>query len=180
MKNSLIRLRAFVAALFLVLPALVIAAEIDRFEGEYAGSAEFLYQGEVQQRDMSTRIEATKKGFVVTWTSVTYKSDGRTKEKTYTIEFTPSARDHIYKSAMKSNLFGKATPLDPLQGEPFVWARVDGDTLTVYSLFINEVGEYEIQEYHRTLVEEGLDLRFQRVHNGVPEKEIRTLLKRQD
>jgi hypothetical protein len=178
MKNLLVRLRVLVAALFLMLPGLVLAGEIERFEGEYAGSAEFVYQGEVQQRDMSTRIEATKNGFVITWTSVSYKSDGRIKEKTYTIEFTPSAREHIYKSAMKSNLFGKAIPLDPLQGEPFVWARVDGETFTVYSLFINEVGDYEIQEYHRTLVEEGLDLRFQRVHNGVPQKEIRTLLKR--
>jgi hypothetical protein len=80
---------------------------------------------------------------------------------------------------MKSNLFGKAVPLDPLAGEPFVWARFEGDTFTVYSLFINEVGDYEMQEFHRTLVDEGLELVFRRVQNGVPEREINTLLKRQ-
>ena len=163
----------------LLMPGLLWAAEISRFVGEYAGSAEFTHQGKTEKRDMSARIEETKKGFTVSWTSVTYKSDGRTKEKTYTIEFNPSDRDGIYGSAMKANLFGKTTPLDPLAGEPFVWARIEGDTFTVFSLFINEVGEYEIQEFHRTLVEEGLDLVFRRVHNGTPEKEIRTLLKRQ-
>jgi hypothetical protein len=32
---------------------------------------------------------------------------------------------------------------DPLQGEPFVWARFEGDTLSGF-FFINVVGEYEI------------------------------------
>ncbi len=161
-------------------PGMGMAAEIDRFEGDYAGKAVFLVDGKQQNRDMSTTITATKKGFVVSWTSVTYKDDGRSKRKTYTIEFVPSERDNIFKSAMATNRFGKATPLDPLQGEPFVWARINGDTLSVYSLFINEVGEYELQEFHRKLVEAGLELLFLRVHNGVPEKEIRTLLVRQD
>lgn len=166
--------------LFSFLPGTGMSAEIERFEGSYAGKAEFVFNNEQQYRDMSTTITATKKGFVVRWTSVTYKTDGRTKEKTYTIDFVPSARDHIYKSAMATNRFGKPTPLDPMQGEPFVWSRIDGDTLSVYSLFINEIGEYELQEFHRTLVEEGLELKFLRVHNGVAEKEIRTLLRRLD
>ncbi|MEW9922371.1 hypothetical protein AB2B41_22460 [Marimonas sp. MJW-29] len=175
-----IMVRALFLALLLAIPGLAGAVDIDRFAGTFAGSAEFTFEGKVQKRDMSTTIEPTKKGFIITWTSITYKSDGRAKEKTYTIEFVPSARENIFKSAMKQNLFGKEVPLDPLQGEPFVWARFEGDTFTVYSLFINEVGEYEIQEFHRTLVDEGLDLRFQRVHNGVPAKEITTLLRRQD
>ena len=178
MKNLLIKLRYLCAVLLLAFPVATLAAQIDRFEGEYVGEAEFTFEGKVQRRDMSTQIEAIKGGFILSWSSVSYKDDGRTKEKTYTIEFTPSVRDNIYKSAMKKNLFGKATPLDPLQGEPFVWARFEGDTLSVFSLFIDEIGEYEVQEFHRTLVDTGLDLVFKRVRNGVPLKEIRTLLKR--
>lgn len=125
-------------------------------------------------------IEATKTGFVLTWTTNILKSDGRTKDRTYKVEFTPSKRASIYESSMKKDLFGNGVPLDPMAGEPFVWARVAGDTLSVFSLFIDEVGEYEIQEYHRTLVDAGLELVFERTRNGKSEKAIRTILLRQD
>lgn len=156
------------------------AAGLDRFAGSYSGKAEIVVEGESVERDLSTTITPKDDGFVLSWTSVSYKSDGRTKESTYTIEFVPSARDNIYRSAMKTNLFGKAVPLDPLAGDPFVWARLEGDTFSVFSLFINEVGDYEIQEFHRTLVDQGLNLLFRRVHNGVPQREIRALLTRME
>ena len=172
-------LRPFLVLCLILLPAFAFANGIAPFVGTYAGHAEFEENGKTQKRDMSTTIDETKDGFTITWTSVTYKSDGRTKAKTYTIDFVPSQRDNIYQAAMKSNLFGKAVPLDPLAGEPFVWARLVDDTFSLYSLFINEAGEYEIQEFHRTLVEGGLDLVFQRVRNGAPQREIRTRLERQ-
>lgn len=173
-----IKFRYLSLIFFLLFSNIAFAANLEQFEGTYKGEAEFVFAGETQHRDMSATIRATKTGFVLSWTSVTYKDDGRTKSKTYTIEFIPSARDNIYKSAMKKNLFGNDEPLDPLHGEPFVWARLDGETLSVFSLFINSVGEYEVQEFHRTLTEGGLDLVFRRVHDGAAEKEIRTFLAR--
>lgn len=157
-----------------------LAAGIDDFFGSYEGSASFEVNGELQRRDLSTTISKTRKGFEISWSSATYKSDGRLKEKTYTIEFLPSERDGIYSSAMQTNVFGKAVPLDPLNGEPFVWARLEGDTFSVYSLFINEAGAYEMQEFHRTLAEDGLNLVFKRVHQAETEREIRAFLKRKD
>jgi hypothetical protein len=172
-------LSPFFVLLLVLFPLVGMAAEFDRFEGTFNGKAEFTLNGEVQKRDMSTTIKAQDNGFLLSWTSVTYRSDGRTKEATYTIQFVPSARDNIYQSAMKTNLFGKATPLDPLQGEPFVWARFERDTFSVFSLFINEAGDYEVQEFHRTLAEGGLDLLFRRFRNGTLDREITTLLERQ-
>ncbi|MGJ5621016.1 hypothetical protein [Sulfitobacter sp. MF3-043] len=171
-------LRHVFILLFAMLPAMGLAADIDRFLGTYSGTAEFVYEGKNEHRDMSATIVPTKKGFSVTWTSVTYKSDGRKKEKTYTIEFIPSDRANIYGSAMKNNVFGKAVPLNPLAGEPYVWARIEDDTFTVFSLFINEAGDYEMQEYHRTLAAGGLDLVFRRTAHHLPEKEIKAFLKR--
>lgn len=164
---------------FLLLPMLAQAAGIDRFIGTYVGAAELVVEGEAKRRDLSTTITKTDDGFSVMWQSTTYRSDGRTKEKTYEIEFVASQRAGIYSSAMKTNIFGKATPLDPLKGEPFVWSRLEGDTLAVFSLFINEEGGYEMQEYHRTLAEGGLDLMFRRVSDGVPQREIMAFLERQ-
>lgn len=155
------------------------AQSIAPFVGHFQGSAEFDEGGQTRHRDMSAVIEETRDGFSVGWTSVTYKADGRTKEKSYTINFVPSQRDNIFASAMKTNVFGKQVPLDPLQGEPFVWARLEGTVLTVFSLFINEAGDYEMQEYHRTLEDGGLHLEFRRLRNGVEERVIRTYLERQ-
>ncbi len=173
-------LRTLSVLLFALLPITGIAADIDRFIGTYAGEAEFTYKGEAEQRDMSVSIAQKGDGFSVRWSSVTYKTDGRKKEKTYTIDFAPSARDHIYGSTMKTNVFGKAIPLNPLEGEPYVWSRIVEDTFTVYSLFINEAGGYEMQEYHRTLTSGGLDLLFRRIGPGLPEKEIKAFLERID
>ncbi|UWR25032.1 hypothetical protein K3757_11145 [Sulfitobacter sp. S223] len=178
MTSLMSTLRHLGLVLALLLPNALVAATLDQFEGSYVGEAEFIFEGETQRRDMSTKIEVTKKGFVLTWTSVSYKVSGKKKSKTYSVRFIPSSRDNIYESAMKKDLFGKDRPLDPLKGEPFVWARLEGDTLSVFSLFINSVGEYEVQEFHRTLVEEGLDLVFLRIHSKATEKEIRTTLYR--
>lgn len=80
---------------------------------------------------------------------------------------------------MQTNVFGKQIPLNPLKGEPFVWSRVVNDTLTVFSLFINEAGDYEMQEYHRTLAEGGLSLEFRRFQNGLKVRTVETFLARE-
>lgn len=162
-----------------LLPTVGLAADIDPFVGSYVGGAEYVYQGATQQRDMSATVLATDdNGFSVSWTSVSYKEDGRKKEKTYTVDFARSGRPHIYGAATKTNVFGKKVPLNPLAGEPYVWARISGDTLTVFSLFINEAGGYEMQEYHRTLADGGLDLLFRSVSPQGPDKVIEAFLKR--
>lgn len=178
--TSSLLLAALMAFCLLLIPASGHAADIERFAGSYVGEAEVTDNGTSLKRDMSVTIKVTDDGFTLGWTSATHREDGRIKEKTYTIGFVPSARDNIFQSAMKTNLFGKATPLDPLQGEPFVWARIEGDTFSVFSLFIDPAGDYEMQEFHRTLAPGGLDLLFRRVRDGTVEREIRTLLRRQE
>lgn len=177
--RKLLTLPAAFFAVFMLLPGLVLAADVDRFAGTYAGQSETVLSGETQGRNLRVIIAVTKKGFNLTWTSVSHRENGSVRESTYAIEFVPSQREGIYGSAMKTNMFGKQVPLDPLKGEPFVWARFENDTLSVFSLFITETGEYELQEYHRTLVDGGLDLLFRRVKNGVPQREITAFLARE-
>jgi len=123
---------AMLAAVLLIAARPLAAEPIDPFLGSYLGNVTFEENGKTERRDMSAMIAKTRKGFSISWTSVTYKPDGRTKEKSYTVEFLPSQRDNIYASAMKSNVFGKQVPLDPLRGEPFVWARIVDQTLTLF------------------------------------------------
>ncbi len=178
MKTPILHFALF--SFLILLPRMGFAAEIEPFVGSYAGQVVSESDGKSHKRDLNVVIEATKTGFIVTWTTNILKSDGRTKDRTYKVEFTPSKRASIYESSMKKDLFGKGMPLDPMAGEPFVWARLAGDTLSVFSLFIDETNEYEIQEYHRTLVDAGLELVFERIRNGKSERGIRTILLRQD
>lgn len=154
------------------------AAEFDRFAGSYSGSAQIESDGETSRRDMSVIIKATDEGFQVKWKSISHKPGGRIKEKEYTIGFLPTRRDGIYSSAMGVNLFGNPVPLDPMKGDPYVWGRISGDTLTVFSLLIDNNGGYEMQEYNRTLAEGGLDLGYERVRNGEKLKSINVFLEK--
>lgn len=152
---------------------------ISAFVGDYVGEAEVINaDGTKTHRNLSVQIRETKDGFSVAWTTVTHKPSGKTSEKYYEIEFRPSVRHGIYSAVMRRNLFGHGVPLDPMKGEPYVWGRIVGRTMTVYSLFIDDDGGYEIQKYDRTLAEGGLELSFARFRNGEKLKTVTTFLKR--
>jgi len=169
---------ATLAAILVVSPARANDL-IAPFVGDYSGSAEVVAaDGERTPRDMSVSISANKQGFTVEWTSTTYKPDGRLKSKSYSIDFLPTERNGLFSAGMRRNVFGHAVQLDPMKGEPFVWGRIRGDTMTMFSLFVDETGDYEIQQFDRTLAEGGLDLRFIVTRNGLEQRSVETFLKR--
>lgn len=174
-------LAALAAVLMLALvPAASAAAGVAQFAGDYVGSVELVKEdGVTVPRDMSVQIRETRKGFVLKWTSITEREDGRRKTKSYEIEFQPSERGEVYAAAMRRNVFGHAVPLDPMDGDPFVWGRITGDTLTVFSMYIHPNGDYEIQQYDRTLAEGGLRLNYVARLNGEPKRSLTAFLTRQ-
>jgi hypothetical protein len=155
-----------------------MAADISRFVGHYEGSAEIEAEGELVPRDMSVDIAENEAGFEVAWKSIGRRADGSVLDKEFNIAFVPTDRDGIFSSAMKVDLFGHASTMDPMQGDPFVWARITGDTLTVFSMLIDEDGGYEIQEYNRTLAEGGLQLEYLRIRNGEKLRAIEAFLQK--
>lgn len=171
-----------IALLALVFCAGAAAAEnlpIKAFFGDYAGSSETKPAGgQAVPRDLGVFIKSAKRGFSMQWSTTDRRPDGRLKTKTYKIVFSATKRPSIYQSAMQTNAFGGRVPLDPLKGEPYVWARITGNTLTVYALLILDDGGFEIQRYDRTLADGGLQLVFNRVRNGVPLKRITATLKK--
>jgi len=160
-----------VFATFLVLgifASAAVAAEnrpIEDFYGRYIGTTSGASEGEATPRDIGVEIVPEDDGFIVTWQTVITRDDGSTKGTSYRILFQPTKRGSIFSSAMRVNVFGKLTPLDPLSGDPFVWARIVGDTLTVFALLITDEGSFEMQVYDRTLTEKGMDLRFSRIRD---------------
>jgi hypothetical protein len=153
---------------------------ITPFIGEFRGRAISESTNGLDERDLSVVIEARKKGgFVLEWTTVSRgSSSGRLKKSSYTVEFIATKRPNIYSSAMKTNVFGGRQALDPLKGDPYVWARIDGRTLTQYVMIITDEGGYEMQTYERTLIASGMSLRFSRVRDGKVLKEVNGTLER--
>lgn len=159
--------------------ATLAQAQVARFVGNFSGSAEVpTHDGGMAQRDMSVAIRQEKEGFTVTWSSTTYR-DGKGKQKTYKITFVPTDRNNVFAAAMTRNVFGHEVPLDPMKGEPYVWARIMGDTLTVYSLFVDETGGFELQQFDRRLVSEGLELTFTALSDTTKRRSVTTVLERQ-
>ncbi|MEO0380988.1 MAG: hypothetical protein AAF252_12015 [Pseudomonadota bacterium] len=175
--HSVLALCTLIAGLAVL--CLQARADASAFIGTYSGSAEVVaLDGSVIPRDMSVEISETSDGFRVQWTSVTYRTDGEAREKSYEIDFVDSDRDAVFAAAQRKNVFGHEVQLDPMKGEPYVWARIVGKTLTVYSLFVGADGGYSMQQYDRTLAEGGLDLRFQAIRDGEIQRAVETFLAR--
>ncbi|MEH6823001.1 MAG: hypothetical protein V7629_03715 [Motiliproteus sp.] len=155
-----------------------VAAEaqpIGAFYGQYIGHA--TSDAEIE-RDLSVTIgPSASGGFFIAWTTVSHKPKGMTR-KEYQIKFLPSARPNIYASAMQTNVFGGQISLDPLKGDPYVWARIKDKTLTVHSLTITTEGGYQMQIYNRTLNDQGLLLEYRRLQSGEPLRQITAQLVR--
>ena len=145
---------------------------IQSFYGAYEGESISTSDEDLGKRDLAIAIVPRKNGFNLTWTTITYADGSSGVRKTYSIDFVPTRRDNIYSSAMRTDMFGNRVPLNPLEGDPFVWATIHGKTLTVYALLITPAGGYEMQTYHRTLTGQGLHLEFSRLRNGVPQRFI--------
>ncbi|MFQ5545242.1 MAG: hypothetical protein ACE5FE_04600 [Acidiferrobacterales bacterium] len=139
---------------------------IETFFGDYVGQTISVVGGEMKKRDLSVSIKPNDTAFTIDWTAITQKSSGKIKRKHYSIDFHPTKRKNIFSSAMQTNMFGHRQALDPLKGDPYVWARIVGATLTVYALLISDGGGYEMQVYDRTLTDDGLHLKFSRVRDG--------------
>jgi hypothetical protein len=141
-------------------------AGIQRFYGTYAGEAISASGDELDKRDISAEITAHGKGFKVKWTVVIKRESDPPRRVDYTITFFPTKRPDIFSSAMRTDVFGNAVPLDPLNGDPYIWARLDGAKFWMYALFVTETGGYEMQTYERTLAPGGMDLRYSRIRDG--------------
>jgi hypothetical protein len=168
------------AGVFGALPSLAETSSIAPFFGQYRGQTIKQGDGEIAKRDLDVSIEPDGDYFKIIWSTVTRYPDGEVKRKSYAISFAPTKRADIYHSAMRTDMFGNRVPLDPLSGDPFVWCRVAGRTLTVYALLIDDTGSYDLQVYDRTLTDKGLDLRFTRIREGDQPKVLSAFLQRVD
>jgi hypothetical protein len=177
--------RYVVLCVLVIVGSVCAAAEdaaIEPFLGRYEGRAIVGDgDGETSSRDLDVIIERAgdQPGqFRITWSTITRHAEDKPKRKSYSILFKPTHRPGIFASAMRMNMFGNPVPLDPLKGDPYVWCRIAGRTLTVYALNITDDGGYDLQVYDRTLRDGGLDLTFTRHDEGEAPVVVKAVLDR--
>lgn len=129
-------------------------------------------EAELAPRHLNVSIHPIDDGFTIAWLTITTRASGKTKAKSYLVDFRATARPGLYASAMRRDTSGALVPLDPMSGDPYVWASLAGATLSVHAMLVTDDGGYEIQIYRRTLTDDGMDLTFQRFRDGVLMKEI--------
>lgn len=155
-------------------------SEMEPFYGNYEGTTINVAKGEVSERDLGVAIKPWgKEGFTIEWSAVIYRSSGNKKRSEASINFYASMRPAIYASAMRTNVFGNVVPYDPVgeNADPYVWAGLEGDTLTVNALYIVDGSGYEMHIYKRSLHKDGLELNFTRLRDSEVITEITALLR---
>ena len=183
MTEKIVR-RAPVPLLYLLASVLAPAADavpagFEKFYGEWVGTAVSDARGEIARRDIRAKIVPQGNGFSITWVLVIHEAAGKDKRSEFSVSFQPTKRPNIYSSAMRVDTFGNAAPLDPLQGDPYLWARIEGSMLMIYALIITEAGGYEMHAYERTLTPAGvMNLNYFRVVNGEVLRTVTGTLKR--
>ena len=128
--------------------------------GGIASNADSLYFA-VTARDFDVTIAPAGRGFRVDWTSVIRR--GGTPDKP---DIRRRSTSKVLMPTANPSVFHGSDSGDPLTGKEMCWARIDGNTLTVFLMTIDGDGIYELQEYDRKLTGGGMDLVFRSWRDG--------------
>ena len=153
---------------------LPIAAFAGQFVGTGLARDDLSEYFDLTVRDLGVTIAVRGQGFNLAWTTVLRDrgdpDNPTAKRKTTALDFVATGRAGVFRGA---------TPSDPMSGQPYAWARIKGQTLTVHLLVIAADGSYEMHTYDRTLTPFGMDLKFTRVSDGEPTRSVTAKLTKQ-
>lgn len=126
-------MRRIGAALLLLAAATgAVAGPVECFFGDFRGTVSAFGRDARDERVVRVRIGPHERGFVVHWEAVITEAPEGSRRRQQTVHFLPTARADLYQSGMRQGPSGHAEPFDPLSGDPYMWARVVGDTLRIY------------------------------------------------
>ena len=136
------------------------------WQGEELESSQAVDDGEVTAADLSVRIEPDGDGFRMRWVLLAReRSGGPLKRQPIEARFALTGRPGVFASApeqrsMLLRLFGDSPTSNPLEGEPLLWARFDGEVLSVYRLAITSDGGVDLYQHRRSLMDGGMAARY--------------------
>ena len=133
------------------------AASIEDFAGSWQG------EGDDGSGERLTLTLDGGGGFHASWTEPGAGADTPVLEA----GFAPSDRPNVYSYApetgsLLSRMFAAPASGNPLAGETLLWARLDQETLSIYSLAVADDGGFELDLHRWTLEADALLLHFSR------------------
>lgn len=155
-------------------PAVAHGADTVSFEGQWRGTAVENSDGiDLDAPDLSLRLEPIDNGFELEWTG-----PGGGRESARFVE-TGEQPGVFAAQASKGGWLGfmSSGAVDPLAGDPLTWARLDGDTLVVYKLVLDDRGAFTLDRHEASLQDGMLRLYLSRRAHGEP---VRSLAARLD
>lgn len=128
----------------------------------------------MNRRDLDVTIDGDDRRFTVEWTTVRRSGDDpdapEIRRESASLTFSSADHPHVYEASSSES---------PLDGGTMSWARLHGQTLSVYQMAITEGGGYAVSTYDRTLLDGGdMALRFVRLEDGEPVREVNGQLSR--
>jgi hypothetical protein len=143
-------------------------AQISAFYGRWVGSglseSGLSSTFRLTQRDFDVEVQPDGDGFRLTWTTVQRQKgdplNPHIVRRERTVNFKPAGQS-VWRSAENT---------DPLTGQPYIWARMERQTLVVTVLDMQPDGRWEMQIFRRTLSDLGMKLDFIRMADGEPQR----------
>ena len=141
--------------------ALSLDAFFGRWEGSAIGKSVTASAPGYRARDLDVTISGTPEGFEITWVTLIRGQDDGADEAA---ERRATTARFIATGGSTWQAEGAEAPPAGLARS---WGRLEGNSLNVYVLEIDETGIYEIAQYERTITPAGvMDLKFTRIRDG--------------
>ncbi len=142
------------------------ASSITDFSGRWTGKAIESPDQSISPDILNIEVLERKGGFELSWNDLTPDGQDKPQAKPLKALFVSTKRENVFEYAPEASsfldrMFASPTTGNPLDGETLLWARIDAEMLTVYSLTIDEGGEFDLDRYSWTKIEDGLVLRYQ-------------------
>jgi hypothetical protein len=138
---------------------------IEDFFGEWRGVEISVDGGEqapkLSPSDLDTAITDEDGGFRIRALALGREPDGTLVARPIDARFAPTEVPGVFAFApaagsLLSSLFADPAVGNPLEGDTLLWARLQDDTLHVYSLAIDHAGGYELEHSTGRLTGDGM------------------------
>lgn len=143
----------------------ISASPVSEFVGPWSGQAIEKPYDTVKAKVISIEVEERDDGFELSWNDLSPNGGDTLSGQPLTVHFASTDREGIFEAqpeggSLLDQMFTSPKTGNPLDGEPLLWARIDSETLTVYSLRIDENGQFDLDHYSWIRTDDGLALHY--------------------
>ncbi len=162
-----------------VLAGPVAAEPIDPFVGRYEGESVSDARGLLAAGDIGLRIRREGQGFLADWRSTVSGPEG-VQRSNHEVFFEPIRERPVYRAHGQPGVSGQLRSADPMRGEPYFWARLEGATLILYAMRIEPAGSLDLRIYRYGLAGARTSFAFRHLRDGLPVSDATGWLRRHD